>query len=335
MTRVKSQLIQSFGDPSVFKLKEISKPELKPGHVLIQVKATSVNPIDIKVRAGAVPAVAPEFPAVLHGDVAGLVVSVGEGVTEFKIGDEVFGCAGGFRGTTGGALAEFMLADVDLLAHKPKNLTMEEAAALPLVTITAWEALFNRARIMPGQDLLIHGATGGVGHIAIQLAKWGGATVYTTASSQEKLEIGTRLGADVTINYREESVHDYVQKYTNGKGFDVVFDTVGGENLDRSFEAAAVHGTVLAIAARSTHDLSPVHSKGLSLHVTFMLLKILNKDMHKQYGEILKKVARVAEEGKLRPLLDSNIFTFDEVSEAHEYMESGKAIGKVVLKNSW
>lgn len=335
MTRVKSQIIQSFGDASVFKLKEISKPELKPGHVLIQVKATSVNPIDIKVRAGAVPAVAPEFPAVLHGDVAGVVVSVGEGVTEFKIGDEVFGCAGGFRGTTGGALAKFMLADVDLLAHKPKNLTMEEAAALPLVTITAWEALFNRARLIPGQDLLIHGATGGVGHIAIQLAKWGGATVYTTASSQEKLEIGKRLGADVMINYREETVHNYVQKYTNGKGFDVVFDTVGGENLDRSFEAAAVHGTVTAIATRSTHDLTPVHSKGLSLHVTFMLLKILNKDMRKQYGEILKKVARVVEEEKLRPLLDSNIFTFDEVSEAHEYMESGKAIGKVVLKNSW
>lgn len=331
---MKSQIIQSFGKPSVFQYKEISKPELKPGHVLIQVKATSVNPIDTKVRAGAVPAVAPEFPAVLHGDVAGLVSAVGEGVTEFNIGDEVFGCAGGFRGT-GGALAEFMLADVDLLAHKPKNLTMEEAAALPLVAITAWEALFNRTRLTPGQDILIHAATGGVGHIAIQLAKWRGATVYTTASSQEKLEIGTRLGADVTINYREESVHDYVQKYTDGKGFDVVFDTVGGENLDRSFEAAAVHGTIIAIAARSTHDLSPVHSKGLSLHVTFMLLKILNKDLHKHYGEILKKVARVVEEGKLRPLLDSNIFTFDEVSKAHEYMESGKTIGKIVLKNSW
>lgn len=331
---MKSQIIQSFGKPSVFQYKEISKPELQPGHVLIQVKATSVNPIDTKVRAGAVPAVAPEFPAVLHGDVAGLVSAVGEGVTEFNIGDEVFGCAGGFKGT-GGALAEFMLADVDLLAHKPKNLTMEEAAALPLVAITAWEALFNRARLTPGQDILIHAATGGVGHIAIQLAKWRGATVYTTASSQEKLEIGTRLGADVTINYREESVHDYVQKYTDGKGFDVVFDTVGGKNLDRSFEAAAVHGTIIAIAARSTHDLSPVHSKGLSLHVTFMLLKILNKDLHKHYGEILKKVARVVEEGKLRPLLDSNIFTFDEVSKAHEYMESGKAIGKIVLKNSW
>ncbi|MFS0599759.1 zinc-dependent alcohol dehydrogenase family protein [Peribacillus frigoritolerans] len=331
---MKAQIIQSFGDPSVFQLEEVSKPELKPGHVLIQVKASSVNPIDTKVRAGAVPAVAPEFPAVLHGDVAGLVSAVGEGVTEFKVGDEVFGCAGGFKGT-GGALAEFMLADADLLAHKPKNLTMEEAAALPLVAITAWEALFNRAHLVPGQDILIHAATGGVGHIAIQLAKWQGATVYTTASSQEKLEIGTRLGADVTINYRKESVHDYVQKHTDGKGFDVVFDTVGGENLDRSFEAAAVHGTVAAIAARSTHDLSPVHSKGLSLHVTFMLLKILNKDMHKQYGEILKKVAKVVEEGKLRPLVDPNMFTFDEVSKAHEYLESGKAIGKIVLKNDW
>ncbi|MGG6361728.1 zinc-dependent alcohol dehydrogenase family protein [Peribacillus frigoritolerans] len=331
---MKAQIIQSFGDPSVFQLEEVSKPELKPGHVLIQVKASSVNPIDTKVRAGAVPAVAPEFPAVLHGDVAGLVSAVGEGVTEFKVGDEVFGCAGGFKGT-GGALAEFMLADADLLAHTPKNLTMEEAAALPLVAITAWEALFNRAHLVPGQDILIHAATGGVGHIAIQLAKWQGATVYTTASSQEKLEIGTRLGADVTINYREESVHDYVQKYTDRKGFDVVFDTVGGENLDRSFEAAAVHGTVAAIAARSTHDLSPVHSKGLSLHVTFMLLKILNKDMHKQYGEILKKVAKVVEEGKLRPLVDPNMFTFDEVSKAHEYLESGKAIGKIVLKNDW
>ena len=331
---MKAQIIQSFGDSSVFQLEEVSKPELKPGLVLIQVKASSVNPIDTKVRVGAVPAVSPEFPAVLHGDVAGLVSAVGEGVTEFKVGDEVFGCAGGFKGT-GGALAEFMLADADLLAHKPKNLTMEEAAALPLVAITAWEALFNRAHLVPGQDILIHAATGGVGHIAIQLAKWKGATVYTTASSQEKLEIGTRLGADVTINYREESVHDYVQKHTDGKGFDVVFDTVGGENLDRSFEAAAVHGTVAAIAARSTHDLSPVHSKGLSLHVTFMLLKILNKDMHKQYGEILKKVAKVVEEGKLRPLVDPNMFTFDEVSKAHEYLESGKAIGKIVLKNDW
>lgn len=332
---MKAQVIQTFGNPSVFQIQDLPTPEVIPGHVLIQVKATSVNPIDTKVRSGFVPAVAPEFPAVLHGDVAGVVCAVGEGVSKFQVGDEVYGCAGGFKGTTGGALAEYMLADADLLAHKPKNLSMEEAAAIPLVAITAWEALFNRGKLAPGQNILIHAATGGVGHVAIQLAKWAGVKVYSTASSKEKLEIGARLGADVTINYLEESVQDYVQKYTNGKGFDIVFDTVGGENLDRSFEAAALHGTVLAIAARSTHDLSPLHSKGLSLHVTFMLLKILNKESRKEYGEILEKITNIIEDGKLRPLLDPNIFTFDEVSNAHEHLESGKAIGKIVLVNKW
>jgi len=327
---MKAQVIQSFGNPSVFQIQDIPTPEVIPGHVLIEVKATSVNPIDTKVRSGFVSAVAPEFPAVLHGDVAGIVRAVGEGVSKFKVGDEVYGCAGGFKGTAGGALAEYMLADADLLAHKPKNLTMEEAAALPLVTITAWEALFTRGKLASGKNILIHAAAGGVGHVAIQLAKWAGAKVYTTASSNEKLEIGARLGADATINYREESVQDYVQKYTDGKGFDIVFDTVGGENLDRSFEAAAPLGTVLAIAARSTHDLSPLHSKGLTLHVVFMLLKILEKEWRKEYGEILEKVTAIVEEGKLRPLLDPNVFTFDEISKAHEHLESGKAIGKIV-----
>jgi NADPH:quinone reductase len=331
---MKAQIIRSFGGPSVFQLEEIPKPEIRPGHVIIQVKATSVNPIDTKVRDGAVPAVSPAFPAVLHGDVAGIVTEVGEGVTEFTPGDEVYGCAGGFKGT-GGALAEFMLADAQLIAHKPKNLGMEEAAALPLVAITAWEALFTRGQLSAGQDILIHAATGGVGHVAIQLAKWAGANVYTTASSEEKLEIAKGLGADAGINYKEESVHDYVQKHTNGKGFNIVFDTVGGENLDLSFEAAAMHGTVLAIAARSTHDLSPLHSKSLSLHVVFMLLKIINEEYHKQHGEILKKITGIVEEGKLRPLIDPKVFTFEEADKAHEYLESKQAVGKIVLKNAW
>lgn len=332
---MKAQVIQAFGNPSVFQIQEIPALEVIPGHVLIEVKATSVNPIDTKVRSGFVKGVAPDFPAVLHGDVAGIVRAVGEGVTKFQVGDEVYGCAGGFKGMAGGALAEYMLADADLLAYKPKNLTMEEAAALPLVAITAWEAMFTRGNLTSGQNILIHAAAGGVGHVAIQLAKWAGATVYTTASSKEKLEIGRRLGADVTINYLEESVQEYVQKYTNGKGFEIVFDTVGGENLDRSFEAAAPLGTVLAIAARSTHDLTLLHSKGLTLHVIFMLLKMLEKEMRKEYGQILEKVTNIVEEGKLRPLLDSNIFTFDEISKAHEHLESGKAIGKVVLVNKW
>lgn len=331
---MKAQVIRKFGGPDVFENAEVPKPKAIQGHVVIEVKATSVNPIDTKIRSGAVPAVAPEFPAVLHGDVAGVVVEVGEGVTEFKVGDEVFGCAGGFKGT-GGALAEYMLADVQLLALKPKNITMAQAAALPLVTITAWESLFSRAKVQTGQTVLVHAATGGVGHVAIQLAKLAGAKVFTTASSEEKLSIGKSLGADVCINYRKQSVEEYVKEYTDGKGFDIVFDTVGGENLDRSFQAAATYGTVLAIAARSTHDLSPLHAKALSLHITFMLLKVINKEQRQEHGEILREVAHLVEQGKLLPLLDEKTFSFDQVSEAHTYLESNKAIGKVILINVW
>ncbi|MED3561290.1 zinc-dependent alcohol dehydrogenase family protein [Bacillus xiapuensis] len=331
---MKAQVIKKFGNPSVFEIAEVPKPEAIHGHVVIQVKATSVNPIDTKIRGGVVPAVAPEFPAVLHGDVAGVVVEVGKGVTEFMVGDEVFGCAGGFKGTSG-ALAEYMLADAQLLAPKPKNLTMAQAAALPLVTITAWEALFNRAKVQNRQTVLIHAATGGVGHVAIQLAKLAGAKVFTTASSEEKLSIGKRLGADVSINYREKTVDEYVKEHTDGKGFDVVFDTVGGENLDWSFQAAATYGTVLSIAARGTHDLSPLHAKALSLHITFMLLKVMNKEQRHEYGKILREVKTLIEEGKLHPLVDERVFNFDEVNEAHTLLESNEAIGKIVLTNEW
>ncbi|MFT8323571.1 MAG: zinc-dependent alcohol dehydrogenase family protein [Bacillus sp. (in: firmicutes)] len=331
---MKAQIIQEFGDSSVFQLTEVEKPKAISGHVVIKVAATSVNPIDTKVRSGAVPAASPKLPAVIHGDVAGIVEEVGEGVTAFKMGDEVFGCAGGFKGTSG-ALAEYMLADERMLAHKPKNSTMEEAAAIPLVAITAWEALFEKGNLAAGQDILIHGATGGVGHMAIQLAKSAGAKVYTTASSHKKMELANELGADAVINYKEQSVQEYVEKYTDGKGFSVVFDTVGGKNLDNSFEAAAINGNVLAIAARSTHDLSPLHSKGLSLHVEFMLLKILNEDLRADLGAALAQIAQLVEEGKLRPLIDEKVFSFDEVSQAHDYLESGKAIGKIVLKNTW
>ena len=331
---LKAQVIRSYGDASVFQLEEVPRPVILPGHVLIKVSATSVNPIDTKVRSGAVPAVSPTFPAILQGDVAGIVSEVGDGVTEFKVGDEVYSCAGGFKGTSG-ALAEYMLADTRLLAHKPKVLSMEEAAAIPLVAITAWEALFERAKIQSGDEILIHGAAGGVGHVAIQLAKWAGAKVYTTASSSDKLQIAKELGADVAINYKETSVQEYVERYTNGNGFKYIFDTVGGENLDRSFQAAALQGTVVTIAARSTHDLTPLHSKALSLHVVFMLLHILNENERSQNGDRLKKITSIVEEGKLRPVIEQQRFTFDEVSKAHQFLESNKAIGKIVLVNTW
>ncbi|EOR24264.1 MAG: zinc-dependent alcohol dehydrogenase family protein [Bacillus sp. (in: Bacteria)] len=331
---MKAMIIETFGDSSVFKLKEIESPDLLPGQVRVKVKATSVNPIDIKVRSGAVPAVSPAFPAVLHGDVAGVIEEVGEGVKSFQIGDEVYGCAGGFKGLAG-ALAEYMIVDAKVLAHKPQNISMEEAAAIPLVGITAWESLFIKGGLKAGKDILIHGGTGGVGHIAVQLARWAGATVHTTVSSMEKQAIARELGANHVINYRETSVKEYVGKYTAGKGFPIIFDTVGGRNLDNSFEGAAVNGTVLTIAARSTHDLTPLHSKGLSFHVTFMLLKLLDETTRFEHGDILRSITAVIEANRLKPLLNKKTFSFEDVGEAHDYLESGKAVGKVVLVNKW
>ncbi|MBB6445226.1 zinc-dependent alcohol dehydrogenase family protein [Bacillus benzoevorans] len=331
---MKAQVIRSFGGSSVFQVEDIPVPEVQPGHVLIHVKATSVNPIDTKVRSGLFPDVAAEFPVVLHGDVAGIVTEVGAGVTEFKPGDEVYGCAGGFKGA-GGALGEYMLADARLIARKPENLTMAEAAAIPLVAITAYEALFDRAGIKAGDDILIHAAAGGVGHVAIQMAKWAGAKVYTTASTPEKQQMAKELGADVVINYKETSVQEYVEQFTNGKGFKYIFDTVGKENLDRSFQAAALHGTVVGVAARSTHDLTPLHSKGLSFHVVFMLLHMMNENERQQNKVRLNHISSIINEGKLHPVIDPKHFTFDDVSAAHQYLEDNKAIGKIVLVNEW
>lgn len=178
-----------------------------------------------------------------------------DAIEPFAPGDEVYVCAGGVAGTSG-ALAEFMLADADLVARKPESLSMAEAAALPLVTITAWDGLIDRVNVGVDQTVLVHGATGGVGHVGIQLAKHAGATVYTTGSSEEKLEIGRELGADAAINYREQSVAEYVDEHTDGRGFDVVFDTVGGENIDNSLEAAALNGQS-ALDARSEFDARP------------------------------------------------------------------------------
>jgi NADPH2:quinone reductase len=328
---MQAQAIAQFGEPNVFQTIELPKPEVIPGHVVIRVVATSVNPIDFKLRRGAMPAIAPDFPAVLHGDVAGVVEAVGEGVTTFKPGDEVYGCAGGFKGM-GGALAEYMLADANLLALKPQSLSMREAAALPLVSITAWESLIYRAKVQPGQKVLVHAATGGVGHIGIQLAKWAGAEVYTTVSNPEKAAIARDLGADVAINYRQQTVDNYLAEHTSGKGFDVVFDTVGKGNLDRSFAAAKIHGTVVSISTRSTHDLSPLHAKGLTLHVVYMLLRLLHSEERVEHGKILFNIAKLVDQGTIRPLLDSKSFSFSEVAEAHRYAESGQAIGKIVLE---
>lgn len=331
---MKALVIEQFGNPSVFKEIDLTTPDVLPQHVLIQVAATSINPVDYKIRQGVVADIAPGFPAILHGDVAGTIAAVGSDVDQFNVGDEVYACAGGVKGT-GGALAEYMLADACLVAHKPKSLTMAEAAALPLVSITAWEGLVDRAKVQPGQKVLVYGATGGVGHIGVQLAKWAGATVYALVSNDRKAAIAHRLGADITINYRQQLVEEFVAEYTDGQGFDVVFDTVGNDNLQNAFKAAKLNGTVVSIVSLSQQDLTLLHAKGLTLHLVFMLIPMLFGVGRAHHGEILSKLAQIVDEGKIRPLLDSKTFSMADIASAHQYAESGQAIGKVVLTQSF
>lgn len=327
---MKAQFIKSFGDPTVFELTEIAKPVLKPGHVLIKVHATSVNQIDCKIRSGVVGAIAPDFPAILHGDVAGVIEDISSDVTNFKIGDEVYGCVGGVKGSSG-ALAEFILADAKLIAIKPTRLSMLEAAALPLVSITAWEALFKKANLTNKNTILIHGGVGGVGHIAVQLARWCGAKVYSTVMKQEDFSLVKSFGADEVIHAKEEDVENYVTRLTKGNGFDIVFDTVGGQNLDKSLLAAGIDGIVVTTASRSTHDLTPMHNKALSLSVVFMLLPMLKNQGREAHGKILSEIAKIVDEGKLKPMIDPHTFTLEKISDAHFLLESGKAKGKVVI----
>ncbi|WLR59345.1 zinc-dependent alcohol dehydrogenase family protein [Guptibacillus hwajinpoensis] len=328
---MKAVVINEFGAPSNFRVEELSSRELKAGEVRINVKATSVNPVDMKIRSGQAEAFAPAFPAVLHGDVAGIVEEAYEG-SAFKKGDEVYACAGGVKGLDG-ALREQMIVDQKLVAKKPARLSMKEAAALPLVSITAWEALIDRMNVKPGQNVLIHGATGGVGHIAIQIAKSLGAIVYTTASTNEKMKMGQELGADYAINYKETSVEEYVNQYTDGKGFDAVFDTVGGDNMEKSFQAVRNGGDVACIVGSGKHDITQLYVKSASYHGVLMLVPMLTNEGREHHGDILNRVAHMVDHGILKPVLDEQSFTFTTIGDAHARLESGKTIGKVVAEN--
>lgn len=252
---MKATIIEDFGGTDVFASAELEKPNVKPGHVVVKVAATSVNTIDMMIRQmGTDLPFAPALPGVLGMDFAGVIDQVGEGVTRFKVGDEVYGCAGGL-GDLQGAMAEYMLADAQLIAHKPTSLSMREAAAIPLVGITAYEGL-TRAQASEGQSVLVHGGAGGVGHLAIQIARSFGANVYATGGSEAQAALIEKLGATY-IDYRNEEVSDYVQAHTQGKGFDVVYDTVGGPNLQNSFAAAKLNGQVSTTVSLLETDLSP------------------------------------------------------------------------------
>jgi len=333
---MKAYRVHEYGEAARFIAEDVNKPEAKEGHVVVEVKATSLNPVDHKLLKNNL-GINPALPGTLHMDVAGVITEVGAGVTDFKTGDEIFGCAGGLKGKAGnieGALADFMLADSKLIALKPKSLSFSESAALPLVTITAWEGLFDRAHIKKGDHVLVHAGTGGVGHIGIQLARQQGARVASTVSSEDKSKIARGLGADDIIFYRDETVADYTQRLTGGEGFDVVFDTIGADNLDKSLEAVKVCGQVISIIGQNQHDLTPMHIKGLSLHLVFMLLPMLTGNGRAHHGSILKEVAEWIDKGFVKPLIHAEKFSFAQANEAHALFAGNKHIGKIVLENT-
>jgi NADPH:quinone reductase len=309
------------------RLATISIPEIGPHDVLVRVRASGVNPLDTKIQAGAAAHARHPLPAIPGIDLAGMVELAGREVTRFKPGDEVYGMTGGVGGVQG-SLAEFTAVDADLLALKPANLSMQEAAALPLIVITAWEGLIDRAALKAGQKVLIHGGAGGVGHVAIQIARAFGAEVFATGSPSQRATIE---GFGAVFIDRDTPVEAYVTQHTGGRGFDIVYDTVGGKVLDASFEAVRRFGHVVSALGWGTHALAPLSFRAASYSGVFTLLPLLSGEGRAHHGEIMAQATRLAEAGKLVPLLDPRRFTLENVDEAYALIRERAAKGKLVV----
>ena len=308
-----------------FRETELPSPALAPNHVLVSIAASGVNPLDTKIRAAGAAHAKQPLPAVLGVDMAGTVEEVGSAVTAFQPGDEVYGMVGGVGGHQG-TLAEKIAADADLLAHKPKNLTMRQAAALPLNVITAWEGLVDRAKVHTGHKVLIHAGAGGVGHIARAF----GANVFATVSP-DRAKIVADFGA-TPIDYRSVSVEEYVAIHTSCAGFDIVYDTVGGATLDASFAAVRRYtGHALSCLGWGSHPLAPLSFRGATYSGVFTLLPLTTGEGRAHHGEILTRAAALAEAGKLRPLLNERSFSTSDIAAAHTLVASG-SVGKVVVE---
>jgi NADPH2:quinone reductase len=326
-TTMRAVVLDEFG--GTLTVQEVPVPVPGPGEVLVRVHASGVNPLDLKIRAGEAGHARVQTPAVLGIDMAGTVVQVGEGVVGFHAGDEVYGMTGGI-GIVAGSLADFQVADARLLARKPGNATMAEAAALPLAVITAWEGLVDRANVGSGDNVLIHGGAGGVGYVAVQIALARGATVFATGSGAS-LDIIAKTGA-TPIDYRNTTVEEYVAQHTGGAGFDVIFDTVGGATLDASFTAVRRYtGHVVSILGWGTHSLAPLSFRGASYSGVFTLLPLLTEEGREHHGEILGKVTELVESGSLRTLVHPGSFDLTDVAAAHDALAAQGARGKVVV----
>jgi NADPH:quinone reductase len=327
---MKAVVLEEFGSDPV--LRSVERPAPAPGEVVVRVAASGVNPLDLKIIAGAAAHARVTPPLVLGMELAGVVTELGPGVAGLQVGDEVYGLTGGI-GDRPGSLAEYAAVDADLLALKPARLTMAEAAALPLASITAWEGLVDRAAVQPGQLVLVQGGAGGVGHVAVQLALARGATVFATGTG-DGLQVIQDLGG-VAIDYRASAVADFTAEATGDQGFDVIFDTVGGASLDDAFTAVRAYtGHVVSILGWGTHSLAPLSFRGATYSGVFALLPILTGQGRRHHGDILRMVAGLVDAGQVTPILDQEPYQLTAVADAHQAVANRANRGRVVVRVS-
>ncbi|HEY3273315.1 MAG TPA: NADP-dependent oxidoreductase [Methanocella sp.] len=311
-TTMKAVQIHTFGGPEVLKCEDVPKPQAGTGEVLIQIKAAGVNPIDWKVRAGYRKEMFQDkLPLILGVDMAGVVEATGDDVTDFKPGDAVYGYLGVGRG---GTYAQYVAADVRALAPKPESMDFIQAAAIPLAALVGWQTLFDIANLQPGQTVLIHGASGGVGHMAVQLARWKGAKVYGTASGKNA-DFLKNLGVDRVIDYHMQRFEDVVQD------IDVVLDTQAGDTQQRSYQVLKKGGILISTLGIEDPEMAAkygVRATGF---------------MAQPNGEELRQIARLVDEGKIKPEV-ARVFPLKDVAKAHQLSETGHVRGKIVLKVS-
>lgn len=334
---MKAILMTAAGNAGVLQLREIAKPELPtPHHLRVKLAAAGVNPLDTKLRAN--PAYYPDrLPAILGCDGAGIVEQTGSAVTRFKVGDAVYFCNGGLGGNLGdepGCYAEYTTLHEEYCAAKPTNLSLEDSAALPLVLLTAWESLVERANLQAGQTILIHAAAGGVGHVAVQLAHHLGANIAATVGSEEQAGLVHGLGAEKIIEYREQDFVQETLNWTEEKGADVVLDTVGGETFLRSLNAVRIGGKLVSILATplAAADVQLARQRNLSLCYELMLTPQVMKlhDERIRQRKILEQGAQLIEASRLGVLV-SHKLPLENAAEAHRLIEQGSMTGKIIL----
>lgn len=329
---MRAVLMTAVGGPEVLELAELPEPEIAGAHdVLVRLRAAGVNPVDYKLRSRGT--IGGSLPAILGWDGAGVVASVGPAVTRVRAGDEVYFCDGGF-GPTPGTYTEMKVLDERYLAHKPKRLSFVEAAAAPLVTITAWEALRERARVGADQFVLVHAGAGGVGHMGVQIARLSGARVATTVTPGPKAELAASLGAEVCIDYRQQDVGERLRAWTGMDGADVVHDTVGGRTFTSSFSLVRPYGDLVSNVESpwEAEALKAMHDRNLRVSFTWMPApSVFGWPEHRErQREILEQAGVHFEAGALTVAVGET-FPLERAADAHRALEAGRVIGKVVL----